>query len=118
MEQILIDRDFYLLTQYMRWWIDQRMPVSVNRQIAVHAAHGYIPSNRTAAELPSFEQWKKVYQKPMFSKEYLNWVKQAHLEPLTNNQVRIAEWLLESKQMDTVGEFSDIFKSVKKYKRH
>lgn len=50
----------------------------------------------------------------IFSKEYLEWVKQANLPPLTNSQHKFAEYLLNEKQ---IGNMDDIYKSITKYLR-
>lgn len=53
-----------------------------------------------------------------YSEAYLKWVKQAGLEPLTNNQHKFAEWLLlpeNAKMVNMLGSMSPIFESVRKY---
>lgn len=53
-----------------------------------------------------------------YSEEYLKWVKQANLPPLTNTQYRFAEWLLkeeQQEQMSKIGDLESIFKSIRKY---
>jgi len=54
----------------------------------------------------------------MCTEEYLKWVKQANLEPLTGNQYDFAEWLLKpenSKEIIRIGDMETIFKSIRNY---
>lgn len=53
-----------------------------------------------------------------YSKEYLEWVNQANLPPLTNTQHRFAEWLLQkenAKVIGLMGGLNAIFISVRKF---
>jgi hypothetical protein len=53
-----------------------------------------------------------------YSEEYLKWVQQAKLPPLTNTERRFAEWLLKeenAKVIGQVGGLNDIFLSVRNY---
>lgn len=48
--------------------------------------------------------------------EYLKWVRQANLPPLTNSQARMAEFLLSDPEVvGKVGDLETIFKSIQKY---
>ncbi len=50
--------------------------------------------------------------------EYLKWVKQANLPPLTNTEARFAEWLLLKENSDKfgiIGDLDKIFTSVRRY---
>jgi hypothetical protein len=54
----------------------------------------------------------------VFSQDYLEWVKQANLPPLTNTQHKFAEWLLQEdnrKVISQIGGFDEIFISVRKW---
>lgn len=54
----------------------------------------------------------------VFSEEYLKWVKQANLPPLTNTQHEFAEWLLikdNAKVIAQIGDLDTIFCSVRKH---
>lgn len=48
----------------------------------------------------------------IFSPEYLDWVKQADLPPLTNSQHKFAEYLLKEKYL---GNITDVFLSIRKW---
>lgn len=60
-----------------------------------------------------------------YSEEYIKWVQQAKLPPLTNTQHRFAEWLLEEertgvktdnrKTISQIGDLEKIFISVRRY---
>lgn len=51
-----------------------------------------------------------------FSAEYLEWVKQAELPPLTNTQHYFAEWLLKNKDIiSQIGDLEIIFTKVRKW---
>lgn len=51
-------------------------------------------------------------------KLYQAWVQQAKLPPLTNNQAKFAEWLLDNEdKVAMIGDMESIFKSVRKYLR-
>ncbi len=56
-------REFDLLQQYMSWWIKRRKPIALKTQINIWGKHGYIEYGRSANELPSFEQWKLIFDK-------------------------------------------------------
>ena len=54
----------------------------------------------------------------LISDEYLEWVKQTNLPPLTNTQHIFAEWLLEednAKMISKIGNLNDIFISVREH---
>lgn len=54
----------------------------------------------------------------VFSQDYLEWVKQANLSPLTNAQYKFAEWLLlkdNAKVIAQIGDLDTIFYSVRKW---
>lgn len=54
----------------------------------------------------------------VFSQDYLEWVKQANLPPLTNTQHKFAEWLLQEdnrKVISQIGGLDEIFISVRKW---
>jgi len=54
----------------------------------------------------------------IFSKDYLEWVKQSNLPPLTNTQQQFAEWLLRednAKVISQIGDLDTIFSSVRKF---
>ena len=54
----------------------------------------------------------------LFSQDYLKWVKQANLNPLTNTQYKFAEWLLleeNAKVISQIGDLDIIFISVRRY---
>ena len=52
----------------------------------------------------------------MISKEYLEWVKQSGLDPLTNTEHKFAEFLLANqKELKKVGDLDKIYNSVRKY---
>lgn len=54
----------------------------------------------------------------LFSQDYLDWVHQANLPPLTSLQHRFAEWLLEPeniKMINQIGNLDVIFLSIKKW---
>jgi hypothetical protein len=54
----------------------------------------------------------------IFSEDYLKWVKQANLPPLTNTQHKFAEWLLEegnSKVIAQIGDLDSVFTSVRRW---
>jgi hypothetical protein len=54
----------------------------------------------------------------VFSQDYLEWVKQANLHPLTNTQHKFAEWLLQEdnrKVISQIGGLDEIFISVRKW---
>lgn len=52
----------------------------------------------------------------MFSKEYLDWVKESNLKNLTNTQHKFAEFLLKNHtEIGKIGNLEDIFTSVRKY---
>lgn len=54
--------------------------------------------------------------KNQYSKEYLDWVKQADIPPLTNTQHYFAEWLLENKdKLTQIGDLDIIYLKVRKY---
>ena len=60
----------------------------------------------------------KPFSHPIFSQDYLEWVKQANLPPLTNTQHRFAEWLLledNVKIISQIGELDIVFASVRKW---
>ena len=55
---------------------------------------------------------------PVFTEEYLSWIKQADLPPLTNTQHSFAEWLLleeNAKIISQIGSLDEIFTSIRKY---
>ncbi len=52
------------------------------------------------------------------SKDYLDWVHQANLQPLTNTQAKFAEWLLLNKNVKIISQIGDldkIFTSVRNW---
>lgn len=54
----------------------------------------------------------------VFSQDYLEWVKQANLPPLTNTQHKFAEWLLQEdnrKVISQIGGLDEIFISVREW---
>lgn len=54
----------------------------------------------------------------VFSQDYLEWVNQANLPPLTNTQHKFAEWLLfedNAKIIAQIGDLDTIFISVRKW---
>ena len=54
----------------------------------------------------------------VFSQDYLEWVRQANLPPLTNTQHKFAEWLLLEENAKVISQISDldtIFCSVRKW---
>jgi hypothetical protein len=54
----------------------------------------------------------------IFSQEYLEWVQQADLPPLTNTQHKFAEWLLKEENAKIISQISSldkIFISVRNY---
>jgi hypothetical protein len=54
----------------------------------------------------------------VFSQDYLEWVKQANLPPLTNTQHKFAEWLLleeNAKVISQIGDLDTIFSSVRRW---
>lgn len=56
-----------------------------------------------------------------FTAEYLKWVKEANLPPLTNTQHRFAEWLLikeNTKAITQLGDLDTIFVSVRKWAKN
>jgi hypothetical protein len=53
-----------------------------------------------------------------FDEDYLNWVHQSGLPPLTRTQWKFAQWLLEEenvKIISQIGGLDDIFISVRQY---
>lgn len=60
----------------------------------------------------------KVLLPAVFSQDYLEWVKQANLPPLTKTQHEFAEWLLledNAKVIAQIGDLDTIFISVRRY---
>lgn len=54
----------------------------------------------------------------IYSKEYIKWVQQSKMKPLTNTQHKFAEWLLSednAKVISQIGDLNDIFISVRKF---
>lgn len=54
----------------------------------------------------------------VFSQDYLEWVRQANLPPLTNTQHKFAELLLleeNAKVISQIGDLDTIFSSVRRY---
>lgn len=54
----------------------------------------------------------------VFSQDYLDWVKQVNLPPLTNTQHKFAEWLLleeNAKVISQIGDLDTIFLSVRRF---
>ena len=50
----------------------------------------------------------------MYSKEYLQWVKDTKQKNLTNNQHKFAEFLLENhKMISMIGSYTKIFISIR-----
>jgi len=50
--------------------------------------------------------------------DYIEWVKQANLPPLTNTQYKFAQWLLQEenrKVISQIGNLDDIFISVRSW---
>lgn len=57
-------------------------------------------------------------QSDIHSKEYLKWVEQSGMAPLTSMQHKFAEWLLledNAKMIRKVGDLEIVFKSIRKY---
>lgn len=52
-----------LLKEYIGWFIDILIHVSVGFQVEVYKKTGRIEYGRSAKSLPDFETWKKVYKK-------------------------------------------------------
>jgi hypothetical protein len=68
--------------------------------------------------LRKLEPESKKVQEPLFSKQYLEWVGQSKLPPLTNNQHRFAELLLKeenAKIIGQIGSFDEIFASIRNW---
>jgi len=73
----------------------------------------YVDDMVTLFETTIFQRDNSV-----FSNDYLKWVKQANLPPLTNTQHKFAEWLFScdiSKRISQIGDMESIFISVRKW---
>lgn len=57
-------------------------------------------------------------KKDTISKDFISFINQANLPPLTNNQLGFAEWLLlpdNQKMISKIGDLDSIFIVVRKY---
>jgi len=54
----------------------------------------------------------------VYLEQYLEWVQQANIPPITSLQHRFAEWLLQPENLNVIsqlGELDKVFNSVRKY---
>lgn len=65
---------------------------------------------------PAFENIAQ--QQSQYSKEYLEFSKTTKLPPMTNTQVKFAQWLLlpeSTAQLEKIGDLESVFKAVRRY---
>lgn len=58
-----MEREFELLNEYMRWWIDRLYITTLETKIRIFSECRYIEYGSPPKQLPDFKTWKKVYGK-------------------------------------------------------
>ena len=55
-----MEKEFELLEEYLRKYINEMKPVLLDYQIFIYEKKGFIVEGHNGKNFPSFEQWKKI----------------------------------------------------------